>query len=179
MVFQRSLTELDASARALTNERSGTRDAKEFRETTKREQAANVQWMKAAIKAAENLVKLSELEPLARPETAEERLEQERQAVSNWLVFQRHDAEQTGRVPKSDNLHQHVQAALEALIGPEGREAPPPERAMSEPRNSARIRRPPPPLLHLLQPTRAKPVCATVITVIIYGHMSPVAARQR
>jgi len=131
MVFQRSLVELNASARTLTSERSGERDGKAFRETTRREQAMNVQWMKTAIKAAENLVKLSELEPLAPPDTDAERLEQQREAVSKWLIYERYAAERSGRVAKNGSVHKLVEAALEALLGPEGcdSEAPPPESA--------------------------------------------------
>jgi hypothetical protein len=95
------------------------------------------------MRAAENLLKLPELEPLAPPDTDEERGEQQREAVSNWLIHQRRAAEQTGRVAKSDNLHQFVQASLEALIGPEGceAEAPPPDRAAEQTaKNLAAIR---------------------------------------
>jgi len=85
-LYQRSIEELAASRRTLTIERSGSRDGKDFCETTRREQPTNVQWMKTATKAADNLVKLSELEPLSQPQSDDETPEQQLAAVSHLLT---------------------------------------------------------------------------------------------
>ena len=120
MIFQRSIEELAASHRTLTSERSGERDGKAFRETTKREQATSVQWMKTATKAAENLMKLSELEPLPQP-SYEESAAEERYQVEEWLIKKRIEAECGKKTAKSSNVGELIDQLMAALLGEEPR----------------------------------------------------------
>jgi hypothetical protein len=134
-IFQRSMRLLDASERTLTNSREGTRGDTKFSETTRREQAANVQWMKTALKAAEDLLKLAELKPLPEPEPQEDH-RQQLAAVGDWLWDQRQAAEQAGRVAKSADIGCLVRNWLAVLLGnPPGLLSPgfvPPDAAVQE-----------------------------------------------
>jgi hypothetical protein len=115
-LYQRSLQELAASQRTLTIERSGARDGKEFNDTTRRQQATSVQWLKTALRAAENLLRLAELEPLPSPPTANDIAEVQFDEVADWITRQRIDAERVGDVPKSDNPDQLVRQTLDDLL---------------------------------------------------------------
>jgi hypothetical protein len=117
MIFQRSIEELAASHRTLTSERSGERDGKPFREVTKREQATSVQWMKTATKAAENLLKLAELEPLPNPPSYEQSAAQERYRIEQWLIKKRIEAEIDKKTATSSNVAELIDQLLAALLG--------------------------------------------------------------
>jgi hypothetical protein len=125
-LYQRSLQELDSSNRTLTTERSGSRDGKEFKETTRREQARSVQWAKTAIRAAENLLRLAELEPLPPPPTADDVAELQFAEVATWIIRMRLEAERAGEVPKSGNAHALVRKTLNDLLRQQ--DDPPPAR---------------------------------------------------
>jgi len=118
-LYQVSLAELEASRRTLETERSGTRDGKDFRETTRREQRSNVQWMKTALKATENLLKLSELEPLPDPRPEEDSPEKKRTHVKRWLADERMAALGLKPYLHRNETEQLVERWFSELIGPE------------------------------------------------------------
>ena len=129
-IYSRSIRDYDRTPSELTTSRSGQRGENAFHEETVRQVLPNVQLLKTALRASEDLGKLADREP--PPERHDEQWErQERQHVMrNELYNLRREAEEEGQVVRGKAEEQTpvwtVDWWLDALVG--NRDNPPSQR---------------------------------------------------
>src|SRR5439155_1700600 len=123
-----SMQRLSKEQRIVTTHKQGTRGDKAFEETTTRELPANVQWVKVALRALEQLGKL-ETKPYLPPEEPDARARE--RIMHNELQRLRDEAERAGKVSSSRDPWGVLKRWKDALVG-QGNDGKQPDPAMQE-----------------------------------------------
>jgi hypothetical protein len=123
-IFDRAIRGFDEAPKELTADKSGDRDGKKYSEQSRRDLPPQVQLLKVALRAAENLAKAADKPAPPPPRDPQEEQRKEEQVATHWLYRRRREAEEAGQVAKSrghnsDNYDymETVQHWLGALVG--------------------------------------------------------------